>query len=402
MAIKKEKFPNLPEGILQHVAKTISGYRSSLEIGELFRISGYGASNSIVSGTKWKWIYGRFIRLQQFPDLGPPQIKKIIEIFADPTQWIGKMPKRQEAMDALNEGLALVELQLDSTGKLIKGTERIVHSTESSQSENPIQPLEFGAGPIADTQLNGNTKKVFVVHGRNEQIRKDMFSWLRAIGLEPIEWIEAVAMTEKAAPYVGEILDAALANAQAIVVVMTPDDEAHLRVPYLKKNDPAHERELSPQPRANVLFEAGLALGRNPDRTLLVEIGSIRPFSDVAGRHAIRLDNSVAKRQDLANRLKTAGCAVNLNGTDWHTEGDFVVPEFDAQEQHEVPDSPREMATKSIPDENLPAEEQSILTLIAEMRSGNPTFARLESTLKMNPIKLEHYLDDLETKGYIV
>ena len=62
--------------------------------------------------------------------------------------------------------------------------------------------------------------KVFVVHGRNESIRRGIFAFLRAIGLEPIEWTQAVALTGKATPYVGEILDAALSTAQAIVVVL--------------------------------------------------------------------------------------------------------------------------------------------------------------------------------------
>lgn len=166
-------------------------------------------------------------------------------------------------------------------------------------------------------------KRVFVVHGRNENIRRGMFAFLRSIGLEPIEWTQAVAMTGAAAPYVGEVLDTALSNAQAIIVLMTPDDEAKLLDQYLSEDDPAHDRELTPQARANVLFEAGLALGRAPERTILVEIGILRPFSDIGGRHVIRLDDSTQRRQSLANRLNTAGCEVDISGTDWHTEGVF-------------------------------------------------------------------------------
>lgn len=77
------------------------------------------------------------------------------------------------------------------------------------------------------------------------------------------------------------------------------------------------------QPRANVLFEAGIAMGRAPERTILVEIGRIRPFSDVAGMHTVRMDGSTPRRQELAARLRDAGCEVNLDGTDWHTAGDF-------------------------------------------------------------------------------
>ena len=72
-----------------------------------------------------------------------------------------------------------------------------------------------------------------------------------------------------------------------------------------------------------ILFEAGMAFGRRADRTVLVEIGDLRPFSDVAGRHVVRLNNSTQRRQELAQRLETAGCAANLTGTDWHTAGDF-------------------------------------------------------------------------------
>jgi len=42
--------------------------------------------------------------------------------------------------------------------------------------------------------------KVFVVHGRDLRLRDGMFTFLRSISLDPIEWIEAVAMTGKSAP----------------------------------------------------------------------------------------------------------------------------------------------------------------------------------------------------------
>ena len=66
-----------------------------------------------------------------------------------------------------------------------------------------------------------------------------------------------------------------------------------------------------------------MAMGRDEDRTVLVEIDHTRPFSDIAGRHMVRLDNTSQRRQELANRLKAAGCPVHLNGTDWHSAGDF-------------------------------------------------------------------------------
>jgi predicted nucleotide-binding protein len=80
----------------------------------------------------------------------------------------------------------------------------------------------------------GRTRKVFVVHGRNEAARSAIFTFLRAIGLDPIEWSKAVTMTGEGSPYPGQVLDAAFAAAQAIVVLLTPDDIAYLRPEYAK------------------------------------------------------------------------------------------------------------------------------------------------------------------------
>ncbi len=168
-------------------------------------------------------------------------------------------------------------------------------------------------------------RNVFVVHGRNDALRRAMFEFLRSIGLNPIEWSVAVAMTESGAPYVGEILDAAFAKVKAVVVLLTPDEIAYLQPAY-GSHDGDPETQPGPQARPNVLFEAGMALGRHPKHTVLVEVGEMRAFSDVTGRHAIRMTNDVARRQELAQRLLTAGCAVALGGSDWHGAGDFSAP----------------------------------------------------------------------------
>ena len=175
----------------------------------------------------------------------------------------------------------------------------------------------------AATMTTKDPKCVFVVHGRNKPARDAMFAFLRAIGLDPLEWSEAIHLTGKTSPYIGEVLDAAFGAASAVVVLMTPDDEARLCDQFIIDTDDEFERNLTPQARPNVLFEAGMAMGRDPDRTILIEVGKLRPFSDVAGRHMIRMDNSTERRQNLAARLATAGCPVNLNATDWHSAGDF-------------------------------------------------------------------------------
>jgi len=150
-----------------------------------------------------------------------------------------------------------------------------------------------------------------------------MFAFLRALRLQPVEWHEAVLATRKPSPYVGEILDAAFAISQAFVVLMTPDDEARLRATYVTEKDPLWERELTPQPRPNVLFEAGMAMGQFADRTVIVELGNLREFSDIKGRHVIRMNDTRLRRQELALRLQVAGCPVSLQGERWRTAGKF-------------------------------------------------------------------------------
>ena len=184
---------------------------------------------------------------------------------------------------------------------------------------------EKEAAPHWNQELTPPTdaQEVFVVHGRNGKGRQAIFDFLRSIGLHPLEWSEAVQSTGRTSPYIGDILNAAFSKAHAVVVLMTPDDDARLREPLRSDNDLPHETELSGQARPNVLFEAGMAMGRNEDRTILVELGTLRPFSDIAGRHVIRLDDTTQRRQELAQRLQAAGCPVNLGGSDWHTAGDF-------------------------------------------------------------------------------
>jgi len=166
--------------------------------------------------------------------------------------------------------------------------------------------------------------KVWVVHGRNLKARDAMFAFLRSIGLDPVEWREALALTGKGTPYTGEVLDLAFAEAQAVVALITGDDMARLGTRFSEPSDSPEETDPTPQARPNVLFEAGMAFGRYPERTVLVHLGKTRPFSDVAGRNVLYISNDIKKRQGLADRLRTSGATVKTeNRTDWHAAGDF-------------------------------------------------------------------------------
>jgi predicted nucleotide-binding protein len=132
--------------------------------------------------------------------------------------------------------------------------------------------------------------------------RDALFVFLRSIGLEPLEWSNVVQMARGAPPYVDTVLEAEAAR--AVVVLLTPEDMA----------------------RPNVLFETGMAIGRYEIRIVLVQLGEMPPFSDFAGLQIVPLDNSPQKRKELAERLKTAGCSIDLRGRFWLSAGDFAVP----------------------------------------------------------------------------
>jgi predicted nucleotide-binding protein len=208
------------------------------------------------------------------------------------------------------------------------------------QAGSPVAPPNGGAsvtvaaprGTAKATRTKGKKaakkapNQVFVVHGRDRKAKDAIFAFVRSLGVKPIEWNSALAMSKKAAPLIGEILEAAFANARAIVVLLTPDDLVQLRPDLVSTSDKPYERTLTGQARPNVLFEAGMAFATHPGRTLLVQVGNVKEFSDVGGRHVVHMTDDYAKRQEFATKLTNAGCDVDISGSDWVTAGNFTDP----------------------------------------------------------------------------
>ncbi|MEU1510792.1 TIR domain-containing protein [Streptomyces sp. NPDC005811] len=176
----------------------------------------------------------------------------------------------------------------------------------------PVRPEAGDDGPSADVSRN-----VFVVHGRDEEVRMKMFDLLRLLDLRPLEWEDLVRATGQSAPFLGEVVAGAPARAQAALVLLTPDDVVQLHPALRGAVEPPYETQPTGQPRPNVLIELGMVLMAYPERTLIVEIGELRPVSDIGGRNVIRFDGSAAALGKIVERLKGAGCRVNDTGSDW-------------------------------------------------------------------------------------
>lgn len=202
-----------------------------------------------------------------------------------------------------------------------------LHSRSSPQlpvAETPTaRAPKVRKAKASSRRIQATDNSVFVVHGRNTALRKSMFAFLRALGLFPKEWEKAILEASGNNPHVDTIVETAMERAQAVVVLLSAEDDVKLRDEYLGAGERATEGKLQGQPRPNVIFEAGLALGRHSNKTLLVQVGKIKPMSDIFGKHITRLTNGYSRRNDLANRLAKIGCKIDRQGSDWTTEGDF-------------------------------------------------------------------------------
>lgn len=203
-------------------------------------------------------------------------------------------------------------------------------STQQSFGQGWTNAIKFGEDvtegvlreSAGEQRGAADRRNVFVVHGRDTRLRDDVFVFLLALKLRPLEWPNLLADSKDGSPYVGDVVRH-LRDAAAVLVLLTPDDVAMLRKEYVDDADPSHERELTGQARQNVIFEAGMALGLVPEKTVLVGLGETRPFSDIVGRWILRLTDQPASRVALAERLRAIGCDVETSGELWLKQGQF-------------------------------------------------------------------------------
>ncbi|WP_205519535.1 TIR domain-containing protein [Pyxidicoccus caerfyrddinensis] len=230
-------------------------------------------------------------------------------------------------------------LDLDDSGRekapLI---ERILNLGE----EGDERPSESRTGsnaplaeaPLAQTSLPGpaqapqrDAKKVFIIHGREKSVLQELKHFLKALGLQAWtfdnEHHEATPNT-----HIAEIVSRGVAKTRAVIALLTPDEFASLAPDLRQGHEP--DRNLQRwQPRPNVIYEAGMAMGMNREGTILVTVGHLELPSDLDGILHFRLTNDIESRRKLRHKLKQAGCAVDPDLEDWMDSsqgGDFKTP----------------------------------------------------------------------------
>jgi hypothetical protein len=68
-----------------------------------------------------------------------------------------------------------------------------------------------------------------VIYGHDKRANDAMFGWLRAIGLQPRaiglqprEWSQLIQASGSASPFIGNVLEKALQDVQAVIAFFTP------------------------------------------------------------------------------------------------------------------------------------------------------------------------------------
>ena len=93
------------------------------------------------------------------------------------------------------------------------------------------------------------------MHGRDIALRDSTFAFLRALRLEPLEWEQAIRRARRGAnPFVGDVIDEVMDQAQAVLVLFSPDDLVQLKDQFVDKSERNTEGKSQGQARPNVLL----------------------------------------------------------------------------------------------------------------------------------------------------
>lgn len=172
--------------------------------------------------------------------------------------------------------------------------------------EGFIEQLEKFGGTVETEATSvfpvSTSRKIFIVHGHNEQAKTELASILTRLDFQPIILHEQPnkGMT------VIEKLEANSSDVGYAFILLTPDDLG------CKKG---YEKSLKPRARQNVVFEFGMFAGKlKRNKVCCLYSGETEVPSDLQGLVYIQFNTSVTEKQvDIAKELKGAGYTVDFN-----------------------------------------------------------------------------------------
>ena len=145
-----------------------------------------------------------------------------------------------------------------------------------------------------------STRRIFVVHGRDEGLRESVARYLSKLDLDPV-------ILHEQANEGRTIIEKFEAHSEVdfAVVLFTPDDVGY----------PAGQSEAARnRPRQNVILELGFFIGRlGRGKVCVLHKGDMEMLSDIAGVLYVSVDNAGHWKLLLARELKKAGLEIDLN-----------------------------------------------------------------------------------------
>lgn len=211
--------------------------------------------------------WGAMMMSMRAPSLG----EKIADIYKD-------VDKKIHRLDSIIERLELIPLS------------SVVQNSSAVQKEElPSQP---------------RTKKVFVVHGRDEVAKTSLEVFLHEIGLEPVvlhrQADEGMTIIEKFEKH---------SEVGYAFILLTPDEIAYLST---EEEKPDTDRQKEFRTRPNVIFEFGYFVGKlGRSRVCCLYTGNVSLPSDVSGMIYKRYEKSIEEvAYGVIKDLKASGYAI--------------------------------------------------------------------------------------------
>lgn len=203
---------------------------------------------------------------------------------------------------AIGEEEAGEFLSLDDFDEWNQHALRIGHLQGLIARSEASRPMAEPSNSVPRQRIPPSSRKVFVVHGHDNEVKEATARFLAKLGLSPIILHEQPnsgrTLIEKFETYSDDVAFA--------VVLLTPDDVGGLR-----------SSATVPQPRArqNVVLELGYFMGRlGRSRVCALHKQGVELPSDYQGVVYIEMDAAGAWKPKLAQELIEAKISIDLSG----------------------------------------------------------------------------------------
>ena len=145
-----------------------------------------------------------------------------------------------------------------------------------------------------------DSRRVFVVHGRDEAAKEKVRTFLTQLELEPVILGEQPSQGQT-------VIEKFEGNADVdfAVVLFTPDDTGGLAD---SSNEPR------PRARQNVIFELGFFVGKlGRKKVCVLHKGGVEIMSDYHGIVYVDMDDAGAWQLQIAKEIRSVGLNVDMN-----------------------------------------------------------------------------------------